>query len=87
MKHIRVFEDFKPDPDYTKGGKNYASINDISDAFSTFYNQLNDLAKKRAFSDMVVRDHIEAAVEELDKAWEELCNEHGVDYEKTEVNL
>jgi uncharacterized 2Fe-2S/4Fe-4S cluster protein (DUF4445 family) len=85
MKHIPLYNEFKPG--IINEGSSVATINDISDTFTVFYNQLNDLSAKGAFSDKNVKGHLQTAIESLDEAWEELCDEHGVEYEKTEVNL
>lgn len=79
MKHIQIFEDFKPDPDYAKGGKNYADINEISEVFEAFIESVRELAKKNAFKH--VNTQMESVIESIDSVWEELCDEHGVEYD------
>ena len=83
MKHIQVFEDFTPESIQMNEAKDYADINDISEVFETFVKSVEELGKKKAFKYGIMEPVIEA----LNEAWEELCIEHGVDFEPIEINF
>jgi hypothetical protein len=87
MKHITQYSLFESDLREADMGKEYADINDISDAFQVFYKQLNDLSKLKAFSGGDVKPEMEEAIKHLNIAWSMLCDDHGVDYEEVKVKL
>jgi len=60
------------------------TINDFSEIFSNFYDNISEVSE---FLDKETINHLKAAKENLDKAWESEAEAHGVDFEKYKMKL
>lgn len=59
--------------------KGYMTINDFSEVMSEFYNDINKL---KSYLDEETIGHLIKAKEELDKAWQNETEAHGVEFEE-----
>jgi len=87
MKHLSDYSSFSGTEIKEALNERVMTINDISDTFTVFYHQLNDLSTSGALKSPEVKKHLQEAIDHLDKAWEILCEEHGVEYEKMKVKI